>query len=273
MRVRSGFTLIELSIVIVIIGLIVGGITVGRHLTEIARLQKVMRQIESYNAATGAFRARFNALPGDMSNPAAFWRVDPDCTNGAGTRDPGQTCAGNGDGIINGRSFPDTTNYSEVFGYWNQLSLAGLIPGTYVAQGLQYGGVAAGMPDFNIPRAMDGGGIELMWADNGLATASPGITNARHIFVIGIWSFGGGSEWPSNGPTEGRLFSSNQASYIDLKIDDGMPFLGNISATYDIWYLNCADGITPTSRYVASDDINWHWTSRTGCGMYFRAAF
>src|ERR1035441_8985409 len=67
----AGFTLIEVSIVLVIIGLIIGGILVGQDLINAAAIRAQVSQIEKYNAAVNTFRTKFNALPGDMNAATA----------------------------------------------------------------------------------------------------------------------------------------------------------------------------------------------------------
>jgi prepilin-type N-terminal cleavage/methylation domain-containing protein len=62
---NSGFTLIELSIVLVIIGLVIGGVLVGRDLIDTAANRAAIAQIEQYRAATQAFRVKYGGLPGD----------------------------------------------------------------------------------------------------------------------------------------------------------------------------------------------------------------
>jgi prepilin-type N-terminal cleavage/methylation domain-containing protein len=71
-RDHSGFTLIELSIVLVIIGLLVGGVLVARDLIEAASVRKDMATVEKYNTAIITFKMKYNALPGDMTNPTQF---------------------------------------------------------------------------------------------------------------------------------------------------------------------------------------------------------
>src|SRR5436305_84684 len=63
---QFGFTLIELAIVLVIIGLVVGGVLVGRDLIATSQLRATMTQVEKYNTAVKTFRTKYNALPGDM---------------------------------------------------------------------------------------------------------------------------------------------------------------------------------------------------------------
>src|ERR1035441_8304528 len=62
----SGFTLIEMAIVLVIIGLIVGGVLVGQDLIKAAEVRAQISQIEKYNTAVNTFRGKYDALPGDI---------------------------------------------------------------------------------------------------------------------------------------------------------------------------------------------------------------
>ncbi|MCE2926759.1 MAG: prepilin-type N-terminal cleavage/methylation domain-containing protein [Rickettsiales bacterium] len=64
----SGFTLIELSIVLVIIGLLAAGILIGRDLILAAQLRQQVSQFEQLNIAVNTFRLKYNCLPGDCNN-------------------------------------------------------------------------------------------------------------------------------------------------------------------------------------------------------------
>src|SRR5688572_21710023 len=68
-----GFTLIELSIVLVIIGLLVGGVLVGRDLIKAAEIQKVISQAEQYKTVFYTFKNKYNCIPGDCRNATTFF--------------------------------------------------------------------------------------------------------------------------------------------------------------------------------------------------------
>ena len=68
---QSGFTLVEIAIVLVIIGLLLGGILKGQELITNAKVRNVADQQNSVKAAFFAFQDRFRALPGDYTQGAA----------------------------------------------------------------------------------------------------------------------------------------------------------------------------------------------------------
>lgn len=63
---KQGFTLVEISIVLVIIGLIVGGILTGRDLIRASQLRGLISEVEQFQTAANTFRIKYNQLPGDM---------------------------------------------------------------------------------------------------------------------------------------------------------------------------------------------------------------
>ncbi len=65
---KRGFTLVELSIVLVIIGLLIGGILAARSMVNTVKIQGVVRQLQQYDIAVSNFRTKYNQLPGDFNN-------------------------------------------------------------------------------------------------------------------------------------------------------------------------------------------------------------
>jgi prepilin-type N-terminal cleavage/methylation domain-containing protein len=224
---RRGFTLIELSIVLVIIGAIVGGVLIGQDLIKSAEVRAQITQIEKYNQAVNTFRGKFNAIPGDMNATTAQqfgFTVGSGC-NGTnlGLRD--------GNGLLDG-----TPNYSleqaigEVALFWADLSSSprgALIDGTF-----PNGGGAA------IP--CSGGGSALALTGTGLGeyfpTAKFGRGNYVYVYeTSGVNWFGVSAI--SYTMNNGNMFSAPaisviQAYNIDKKIDDGLPATGDVIALY-----------------------------------------
>jgi len=114
MHKQRGFTLIEIAIVLVIIGLLLGGVLKGQELITSARVRNLVSQQDGVKAAYFGFLDRYRALPGDYT--AASTNI-----NGVGATPCG---AGNGDG--NGQI---TGNESILA--WEHLSKAGFINGSY----------------------------------------------------------------------------------------------------------------------------------------------
>ncbi|MEO7727223.1 MAG: prepilin-type N-terminal cleavage/methylation domain-containing protein, partial [Burkholderiales bacterium] len=116
MRRQQGFTLIEIAIVLVIIGLLLGGVLKGQELITAARVRNLASQLDGVKIAYLGFQDRFRTLPGDMLTAPANAAI-PGAPGGCGIASA--TC---GNGIIDA---------NEVWVTWNQLSKSGFITGSY----------------------------------------------------------------------------------------------------------------------------------------------
>lgn len=110
---QAGFTLVEIAIVLVIIGLLLGGVLKGQELITQAKISNVTNDINSYISAIYSYQDRYKALPGDDKG-AARW--------------PLITAAGSGNNSVGG-TYESTTDSDETRLFWAELRLAGFISG------------------------------------------------------------------------------------------------------------------------------------------------
>lgn len=109
---QGGFTLVEIAIVLVIIGLILGGVLQGQTMIENAKFKKFAKEMDSYRAAFHTFQDMQRGLPGDLGSVSSL--------DAAAT-------AGNGNGQIAG-GYCDAANEESCL-VWSHLRYAKLIPG------------------------------------------------------------------------------------------------------------------------------------------------
>lgn len=113
---NGGFTLVEIAIVLVIIGLLLGGILKGQELLTNAKIKRVVNDFNGITAAIYSYQDRYSALPGDDNMAESRWSGV--CGNG-----------GDGDGIIDGNWYSSSDN-DETREIWGHLRAAGLINGS-----------------------------------------------------------------------------------------------------------------------------------------------
>lgn len=258
MSSKHGFTLVELSIVLVVIGLIVGGILAGSDLIKAAELRSVISDAEKYRTAIYAFRTKYRALPGDMRNATKYW--------GAANSDPAickatasngkETCDGDGNRMIS--TIFDTTTYYEWFRFWQHLANAELIGGAYT-------GVAGsgGLADANIGQNVPAGKID----GSGWTPRYLGYYGGDSVWFAASYQnfLVFGSEAP-NWSTNDKILTPAETFSIDQKIDDGKPGKGGIIAV--LWD-NCTDAANQT-------DLNANYafdTNNIECGFALLKAF
>lgn len=223
---HRAFSLVELSIVLVILGLLTGGILGGQSLIRAAELRSVATEYNRYTAAAQTFRDKYFAIPGDMRNAVSFWGAadggdgtGADCYSAVSTS--AATCNGNGNGSV--EAF-NTTVSMEPFRFWQQLASAGLIEGTYT--GALNGGTYASSARYaasgiNIPRSKLSNAAwytETVGYQDGTLWGWPGDYGTPLFF---------GAVEPTD-ITEAAAIKPEEAWNIDTKMDDGKPALGSV---------------------------------------------
>jgi prepilin-type N-terminal cleavage/methylation domain-containing protein len=121
---ETGFTLIEIAIVLVIIGLLLGGVLKGQELITGARVRNLIQQQDGVKAAYFGFLDRYRALPGDYLNATTTITGVLAAPAGCGN--------GDGDGTIE-----NAANQFENILVWEHLSKSGFINGTYTCAATQ----------------------------------------------------------------------------------------------------------------------------------------
>jgi prepilin-type N-terminal cleavage/methylation domain-containing protein len=113
-RKAQGFTLVEIAIVLVIIGLLLGGILKGQEMITQAKIKNAIADFSGISAAYYGYQDRYRAIPGDDPNAATRWT--------------GAT-AGDGNGQVAG-AYNSTTATDESRKWWDHLRRAGFVSGS-----------------------------------------------------------------------------------------------------------------------------------------------
>ncbi len=123
---QTGFTLVEIAIVLVIIGLLLGGILKGQEMITQAKIKNVVNDFNGITAAMNSYQDRYRALPGDDLNANSRWTLPAGIGNGNGN---GQFGSAATDVYNNPAAVPAATT-SETNLFWWHLRLAGFVGGS-----------------------------------------------------------------------------------------------------------------------------------------------
>ena len=184
---QQGFTLIEIAIVLVIIGLLLGGVLKGQELIQNARVRNIIAQQEGIKSAFFGFQDRYRGIPGDY------------LVANANTNIPGanMVCGGDGDSLIETTT---TTGSPEFICAWYHLSRAGFVTGSYT-------GTGANPDPANSPANPFGGVMQLVFDNIYLANVAGAVPSIHNIKT-------------------GINIPSVVLAEVDRKIDDGSPVTG-----------------------------------------------
>lgn len=228
-RVNSGFTLVELSIVMIIIGLLIGGIFGGMKLIDNANVQKTVQDLKSIQSAILTFKDTYRALPGDYryaSSRLPNCSVAPCSTNG------------NGDRILDIGADPYLNSVvitDERYTFWQHLLAANLL-----SFDVQNGSTSLEFGEGQ-PSSPVGGGYRMGRHTGGVWGSTGWIPNGAHQVIITGSSAGNVWTDPNN-----NVVSCQSIRNIDIKMDDGIP----VSGRYGPFPWNCVDpDNSPNSVY------------------------
>lgn len=266
---NTGFSLVELSIVLVILGLLTGGILAGQNLIRAAELRSVSTQVQSYTAATQTFRDKYFAVPGDMRNATAFWgKNNTACSSHTGTATTNGTCNGDGDGNVELAGAANAT--SEMMQFWHQLALAGLMEGSYTgltgATTSNWGEVVIGT---NVPKARLGTAGWSAFNLNG--PTNPTFAGSGEMFVIDYGNAFMMGAYRAAYFTMNPIITPEEAWNIDTKMDDGQPARGSVIG---IHFNNLCSVANTGSNTNVNFDASYKLTDTAQrCSLIFRNAF
>jgi prepilin-type N-terminal cleavage/methylation domain-containing protein len=193
---QRGFTLVEIAIVLVIIGLLLGGILKGQQLITSARVRNLADQNAGIQAAYYGFLDRFRSFPGDMTPAnacASIGNAVPTC--------PGTGVGGDGDQSIE--------NFGEAAAAWSHLAAAGFITG-----------------DFRIGTATNA-------TDYTAVTVAPVNAFTGRLGLIRSQDYVGVGVGPRLNLALGQSIPASVARELDVKIDDGVAGTGVLRGAVD----------------------------------------
>jgi prepilin-type N-terminal cleavage/methylation domain-containing protein len=214
----SGFTLIELSVVMVIIGLIMGGVMVGVAQIEQFKIRAQMSQFKQYETAYYQFKDVYGGIPGDLVSPTQFWPgiASPSSTSqrGNGTID-NQTAGNNG--------FSNTGK--EGLHFYLQLGKSGLVGREFTGTFVKNDGVL--MAKINESIGVGIGQTSEGASGTQLSAAERAITYAAAMYLNNI-DFSGAGQLINTGVNAG--VTPEQVKNMDVKMDDGIARKGKLKA-------------------------------------------
>lgn len=218
---KRAFTLVELAIVLVIIGLITGGVLYGRELISQGVNTKQIRMLTELETATNTFRLRYGGLPGDLRNATTHFSSYPYGTvvNGNGN---GRLMPNLGGGETStGHDYYGVNVTMEIVQYYVHLVAAGLIPDLRPDgdSNILAGKDCPVNPAGTMPLSC---ALLYYFSANSFNPAGP---EAGHWLSLSFYADNTplGTAFLNSGAVN---FMSKNAFFVDSKVDDGLPYNG-----------------------------------------------
>lgn len=261
---QQGFTMIEMAVVLIIVGLVVGGVMSGRSILEAAETRRVYEDAQTYMASIGQFMDKYGSLPGDMYDAESVWGQAAaagacDTTNNSNKT----TCNGNGNsqielGMVVGSGGSETVEHLRA---WQHLNNAGLLQVTVTGVS-GAGGVNHSVVGVNVPEgAASGSGYSLYY--QGVGAGSFFAINPTevygHILHYGLYT--------ATSITEAPRMLPQEAWEVDSKVDDGFPWSGSVRTYTSTAQPNCASADTNAATYMVT------YQDGRSCNLIFLTGF
>ncbi len=244
---KHGFTLVEMSIVIIIIGFLIAGLLIGQSMLRNSRVRAITAEAANYTLAISNFRDKYQALPGDFAGASSVWS---------------SVSNGNGDGLVTVNI--SNANLAEQFLAWQHLSKAEMIKGSFTgAAGAA--GVRDRVPGNNVPESqLSNAGWGLISVTlNDIAGGYTQIPYTAPDIAPNLLLWLGKGSVSGTADSQKPVLSPHEANDIDTKSDDGLPGSGKIIAQ--------ANGSTGTCSNNATD---YNLTTNSiVCALVFKTGF
>ena len=201
---QSGFTLVEIAIVLVIIGLLLGGVLKGQELIAQAKIKNVANDLNGLSAAVYGYQDRYKRFPGDDNGSAARW-TSPAAVSGNGN---GQV----GDAGVKA-IFDCSTSAVENCQFWQHLRLAGFIGGDATTK--------------LSPQNAVGGVLQVQNGALGFSGLVMCSTNLPGKIANSI-----DAQFDDGKPGTGQVRGTNAPGALDAKLDDDAAYIDDGATVY-----------------------------------------
>ena len=236
LQYRNAFTLVEMSVVLVIIGLLAGGVLAGQEIMHNAVIRGEVSDVTKYNEATSAFYTKYGGIPGDLSVSRA---IEFHFSNGGDANATGAAGYRDGNGAVEGGCHGCTNLTGEIALFWQDLGTSGFLGGSYTSIGTSTDAgqnITSGMMMSFLPSSrMRENTSHFMYSDTG-----------RNYYFLASFSSDSSAEM-----TPTPALSPFDAQSLDEKMDDGFPATGLVTGMKDLHTLD--PGATPSPTACVSN--------------------
>lgn len=258
---QKAFTLVELAIVLIIIGLITGGVVGAQSLIKSAKRQDILKQINNLQTAFQAYTLEFDDIPGDHKDAYNYFNGN---TKGCGLNDDNvyQGCNGDGDkciGSLNGSCTVSTYMWGDVRRFFMHLHLSEIMPKMPYAN---WHSSALTLSN-DVCQAYGVNAYPITSFENVTFIANSKTSNVHRVYFFTpgqLYHSGTACHITSYQPA----FTPQDMKYFEKKMDDNNGRLGRIRAVHNAQ----TDSYSGTNCQDSDGNYNLSYTE-SSCGLRF----